>query len=206
MKLNNVSAAAAFAAALFFSASAFAAPVSVNETDAFIGGDYQNLFLDADPDNDAFDVEAGANTFDGSIVTPGDGADVVIVSLDDDEIITGFIIEFATNSDAFNPVSISQNTKFLVEEFDDTPLLLTVPIGGAGTYSSPSGFTLPGGQLYSLFLGSEVLALLNGAVEYRLTVNVESTAVSEVPLPAGFLLMGAGIAGLGAVSRRRRRA
>lgn len=206
MKMR-VTAAAALVAAISFAMPALAAPVSVNETDVSIGGDYQNLFLDVDPTNDVFAVDPGANVFVGSIVTPGDPADVILIDVAADETITGFLIEFATNSDDFNPLAINQGTAFIVEEFDDTPLLLTVPIGGVGNFTSPAGFELPGGQLYSLYLGSEVLALLNGSVAYKLTVFLTGpgeTPISEVPLPAAFGLLAMGLAGLGAMSRRRR--
>lgn len=206
MKMH-VSAAVAIAAAMSFAMPALAAPISVNETDAAIGGDYQNLLLDLDPTNDVFAVDPGANVFFGSIVTPGDPADVMLIDVGANETITGFLIEFATNSDDFNPLAINQGTAFIVEEFDDTPLLLTIPIGGVGNFMSPAGFELPGGQLYSLYLGSQVLALLNGSVSYKLTVFLTGTGeppVSDVPVPAAFGLLALGLAGLGGMARRRR--
>ena len=202
-------------AALASSALAFGlghAALMVDETDPEIGGDYENLFADLDPTNDAFDVMAGDNMFLGSIVTPGDQGDTINLNLTANQFLMSVTLDSTQNATPFNPISINQDTVLSVFEFDDTPLIADRAIGGAGLYTLDFGPTgLMGGQMYQLSLISGVLALLDGAVDYKLTATVREIAPpppppGEVPVPAAALLFGPVLAGLGLRARKKRAA
>lgn len=183
-----------------------------NEADAPYNGDFENVLLDLDPSNDVLMLASGSHSFIGSIVTPGDQGDVVVVRLESYQSITGVSIDFGTNSDPFNPIAINQNTRFLLLDNDEDPLVAQTSLTGVGTFGL-GPLATPGGQVYSLQIVSEVLALLNGAVGYTFTVMIEGSAPppppppptpNEVPIPAAALLFGSVVAGLGLRSKKRR--
>jgi hypothetical protein len=190
---------------LAFAALSAAASAVDEATYPGAGGDYNNLLNPPLPEAIVFSLDKGANTFNGTIGTPGDAADTFLVMVGSLQTITAVRVSFASNADPFNPVAINQGTRLVFDSASSsspTPLLdlpvLGRPDGAVIVDSGPVSF---GPGLYNSTFLSEVLALNNnGHVAYQVAFDV----TTAVPEPASAALTLAGLAFLGLAGSRGR--
>ena len=172
-------------------------------------GDYDTIGgLD---DVGLFNLVTGANTFEGSVWTPGDSSDVFVIGIGADQILTGASIAFGTNLTDFTPMFAFPAPQWTLEESSTTPTIFDLAVGSNGL-SATQNLTAPaftrGEGLYSVLIGNGTFGVNAGnfqtPVDYTMTFTVQS-AGAEVPLPAALPLFASGLAGLGWLARRRTR-
>ena len=176
MKFQSLIFAVIGVSILTISEVAEAATISFDEVTDTVSGDYSEL--GGSNNVGEFDLDAGVNSFFGSIVTPGDPSDTFNITIGENERLTSVNFNFGLNG---NSLAINQNTQLLISPLSGTgEPVLDLAITRTGGFSAPSDFFLETGS-YNVLLRTEVLALRSGAgPRYRLDFGVEEEA-EEIP-------------------------
>lgn len=200
-------------AALFAGSGATAAPVpSFNGTyDEATGveasGDYDNIGGPSDLGD--FSLFAGANSFSGSVFTPGDSSDAFNIVLGANQTLVGASIIFAENATAFNNYFAFPPPSWTLSESSVTPKIFDITMGPSANFtltspfSAVASFAQIGEGIYNMVLGNGTFGMSNGAVDYTMVFTVEETS-TVVPLPAALPLLLGGLGVLGLAGYRRR--
>lgn len=169
------------------------------------GGDFDAIGgLD---DVGEFTLLPGNNFFLGGVRTPDDSSDVFLIRIASNFKLVGASIEWATNANDFNPVFAAPAPIWTLEESDADPTIFLLNMAGRGT-SAPVLHTAPaferGAGSYSVLLGNGTFAMNNNdPIAYRMNFSVRDLTPATVSEPTSALLVGAAMAALAALKRRR---
>lgn len=159
-----------------------------------------------------FNLVAGTNTFTGSVYTPGDSSDFILLFVGANQTLTGASIAFGTNLNPGLTLFAAPAPQWTLQDASGiTPTAFDLTVGFKGQ-SATQFVTAPdfsrGTGFYDMLIGNGTYAAYDGTsqpVAYTMTFTVDQAVVSPVPLPAALPLLVGGLAAFGVFAGRKRR-